>query len=1599
MTNWWAYKSARVPPRAPRVSIRPQPPEEQDEGGHWYEKGLKIATSPLREAGGFALGKIAEYSRKFVTPTTAWAVENIMEFDEKTGSYKLMLGKLDNPIDFLRSPIERHERTLFGNKIKDTTAVNPLRAYAGHDDEMDRAEQYMTQFDPLTRFTLETVFDPTVILTTGSSIGAKSLIKMGAQNLAKGESGLAAVEGLLNQRRTLKTLFGEHDDLLRWLREHPGDPMAKSMLGAGAILNVMNGLPEVMLDSFFKLGAKPISKFPTLHMTITETENGLRLRPILGKMADQSPRSKVEMSVQGAHQLIENTKRAVLRESPDLYDMQEVNQKVLQRIADPATDFSDIGGFAEETHKVIHEQNVYLQDLIERASPLTNDHAAYIEKDLQERVAEAFMKKYNIAGKTLSKDEIKLFGKQAGMEEETIDILTKTGAKDVDMLPGWQKVAAKALNVERGHKFFRNKLAATWMSGVLMSPYYLVQNLITDPLFSGFRYMSSPEQFRLEFARAPHTVINHLANRGGLARRLEFTGQDIDDIYKMMRDGEIFGHEIGQMGQGMSNAQHFLKTSNKYTSGGIIMDAYDKILGYARRTGIIGDDTRNLLHGLPLIPHQGAAMVDDKSWLGIYSNAIKKKYNESLALHRNPQISAMVPESEQIIQDLIDMGVPAAKANTVGLRYLTSSSPEEFIEGARAISGINPADLLSIDHYSDNLLFSRDISKRITNAVKNHYGFTREQLISGRTVLEGGVEKRIEGLDEIFRNGVREEQINTMNWTKDAFPQMIDRLVDDASLTPAIGDFIKSINHVHTDIFDRLHDYGIKALGSKKVTSRDVRVWGDINLRNTNARQQLAHLIHDATIGAQEGSFRIAYKRRDLASIAVRKAGDDVSSLMDNFSKARSEALFDRTGSRKAWGDFRSKYDLDNVLPESPDVDALDNFIKTKQDEVWSNHFDDTRSILGIQGNAMRWENRTFEGLHDNLQRYTRDVMELADNAAAHENTIMHYVTNMDELPHSNLEIGAELQALQDKASRYGVDIANEQMGNFYSGMTSLDETLAWALPFARFGVRVATTGPRTMARYPGMASAFYRWQHGSEKIPAPVPSWMPLVGNLWFNPMGAMAPYQQFKGITDERVFGEDFGQQIQSNLGAMGFNPNPLLIGASNLLGNEEGSGTLFPMQKAIRGGTLLPDPLSAPFEGGDIIMNKIRAALYGGSEEDTQLTREIEKQLVDNGLNPATTPKGSDEWNNAKREVIARQAFDYGVGNTIREFPKERVELAKAETKALVAAGISNEMQVALRRQGKSAYSLLNSEQKEKVIAAIGEENFQNRASITPIGLNAKERNQWHSIQVYYAVRHISEQQKDENIKAIGQDLLDGKISGQVYRDKIRDENQNHFIVIESQKRSILSEIHGDDVLDVDKFDSNKIDELFERMRLDIKRASGRELTSTRLPEDEALDQYRSIIPTNYMDTITGDIDWTKWDNARQSFLVSQPLDIQSYIDKIEERRKTRDPVEAKFEEAKAQYEEQQLIPRYKGISPSEQQIALDGIKLLRGLTDRGKTRSEALVLIQQASPRMAILTRIALKNPNPAYKKYRERHPLLQIFFSDSAVPSDILPTQL
>lgn len=1602
MTLWWEYKSARVPPRASIVRQPIRPPEPEPEEGEWYKKGLKTVTSPLRKAGAFALDKLGDYNRRFVTPSAAWATENLMEFDEATGSYKLMIGRLDNPIDFLQHPIQKQRRTLFGNKIPESTAINPLKAYNGDDNEIERAEKYMSQFDPLTRFVLEGVFDPTVILTTGSAMGARGLISLGAKNLSKSKAELDVLKAALGQRGALKTIMGEHDDMFRWLREHPGDNMSKAMLGTGTIMNVLNGLPETMLDTFFKMAAKPISKVPALRMTIQETEHGIRLKPTLdfeSTLAQQSPRSKVEMSIQASHQLVETTKRAVMMENPSL-DMLDINQEIMRRIADPKTDFSGVGGFAEEAHKVIHESGVYMDDLVERASPLINDHRAFLEKDLQERIAGAFMSKYKLAGKALDPEEIKRLGKLGGMTDETIAALVETGAKDVDLLPNWQKIAAKGLNLEKGHKFFRNKLAATWMSGVLMSPFYLVQNLVTDPLFSGFKYTSSPEAFRLEFARSPHTIINHLANRGGLARRMEMTGQDIDDVYKMMRDGEIFGQEVGQMGQPMANA--FLKTQNKYTGGGYVMENYDKLINYGQRVGLYGDGTRNALHGFPLIPQQGASMADDRFWLGVYGSAIKKKYNEGLLFHPNPRINKMVAESEQIGYDLQQMGVPKAQADIFSRRYLTSTSVEELKEGARAISGLKPSDLIHIDQYSDNLLFSRDITKRVQDAVNNHYGFTREQLISGRTItLKDGTSQRIEGLDEIFRVGLRDEQVKTMQWAWRAFPAKIDNLIDDAELSPAMNDYLRSINSSYTESMQRLDDYGVKILTHPKSSARDVRVWGDINLRNLNARQQLAHVVKDAIDGAGDGSFRVNWKNKQRISLAVRDAGDNMSGLMDDFAKARKQGLAkitDTSIDRKAWGDFRAKYDIDNVLPETPDIDALDNFIKTKQDEVWSDHFDEVRGILGVQGNTMRFENRTFEGYNQILQRYTRDVMELTDNQAARQSTLMAYVNGMENLPHVDPEIGAELARMQDISSRYGVDLANEQMGAFYNGTTNLDETLQWALPFARFGVRVATAGPRVIARNPELAPMFYRWQHGSEKVQSPIPSWMPMVGNLWFNPMGAMAPYQQFQAMTNPRTFGEDFGQQLTSEIGKMGFSPSPLLAAGMNIAGNEESFGPLFPGQKAIRGLGQTLGPAGIPFEGADLIMNKIRAAVYGGPEEDISLTREVERQLVDNGLNPATTPRDSDEWANAKREVIRRQAgeFMFGAG-IVREFPKERIEMAQTEAKAIAAAGISTDMQAALRKEGKSAYSMLNGEQRDKVIAQIGEENFNNRAAITPAGLTTTERNRWHATQTYYAIRNVSEQQRDDNIRAIGQQLLDGEIDGNRYRELRGQEYANHTAVTDMQRRSVLAELYGDDILDANKFDEDKVFELFEKMRTDTRRAAGRNVDSTRLPEDEALDQFRSINPDK--DSITGEIDWAEWDNKKQSFLLSQPPSIQSYIEKIEERRTTRDPVEAKFAEAKQQYDAQQQIPRYLGMGPEEQLIARDGLKVLRGLQDRGYERKRALVLLQQASPQMAILTRIALRSPNPAYRKFRENHPLIQLFFSDSAIPSDVLPTKL
>jgi hypothetical protein len=955
--------------------------------------------------------------------------------------------------------------------------------------------------------------------------------------------------------------------------------------------------------------------------------------------------------------------------------------------------------------------------------------------------------------------------------------------------------------------------------------------------------------------------------------------------------------------------------------------------------------------------------------------------------------------ADESYNHLKSLGVPKKYAEAVSRLELNARNKQEYLDGIRSILAGNPAKGMDWTPLDPAMYPDPELIEAVNKSISDHWKQGIGDVQSGKKVQtfneRGEPEvKVIPGLDEIKRKMLPAKVVRNVETSIPMMRETMYSMIDDVGSQSAKTTLRTIVDDTYNELA-RLEAILKKPMTHKKAKAMDAAFYGDLYLRTAVTRQSINRFLTDAIESVAQDPSQIAHWSRNRPRIGQggTRFMQEASSFIEDSQKLRTSLLKKpikaelATGelrSRQAWGNFRDKYNLEDVLPEMPDMDALRDVVREGTNSKFNNYIDFLYSTMKVEGEDLPVEMNWFQKMHAEVDGYAKQAQEIADFQAASSSPAYQWaLSRADELPQNDPAIAAALNKESQKAVNDAYDLSTERMGDFYEGTTNLDELLAWFFPFNRFATRVASLGPRALSRNVPLMPAFYRWQHASEKEFGPVPGWAPLVGNISFNPMGGLAPYQQYQALTDPRVYGEGLVERGLKATGTAGFGAGPGLTAILSQIGQIEPEGDLVPGQKVLRAA----EAYGLPGAGlSDRFLTTLGNTLYG-TEGNPAFDRQIEQSLADMGLNPGEVAQGSPEWNAAKDEAAKVQGFNYFLsGAALNEIPTERIEFAKKEAEALLDQGISKDEQIGLRRAEKSPWDLLNSEQKEAVVQQIGEEEFRARTASTPRGLNRQERELYHGMQTYYASLNINKSTLDNEVREIGQRLAEGAITGQEYREQRRMAYLAYGEQIGTVKRVALSRLYGADILNANKFDEETVEEMWQEARDDLRVSSGKEIKRTLFEEDEALDDYRSIQPELFLDPVTGEIDWDSWSNFKQGFLDLQPAGTRQYIQNIEDRRISRDPVEQEYEQAKTLMDEYQSLPRYIGMTPEEENIAYQSLRVLGIMEAQGVEERQAMNTIRQEDPEAFRLMRKAMRGRNPQRKKYWDANPLLAVFFS-------------
>lgn len=1624
--KWWEVKPANAPPTIKPISAdlatledaRRQVIEEQEvkaqEGKGSFFSGLgKAALSPLKAAGKQTLEWLEDYERRFVAPTAVWAIGNLAELNANIGTI--------NPANiFQEGAVFNRGKTLFGRDFSDLPDINPLAAYNGDDEEIEKAYNYFTNELSLgEQLTYGLVFDPTSWIGVGVGGAAKLMTKGGLKLLGQSGKMAQSLESLTSARtvasklrttggRSLIGIDGELDNLIAGLNKSRSkvgqaaigleqEQAARAMIGAASLMNFMVGTPEIMLDNFLRSAVRPLGKVPFIpRLALEEIDGAPRLKVQLVGVGPRSARSELDMAFRDTSHLVDAVKmRAEAELGVDLAtDYREVDRKIIEILQ--RTDLEFPSPHATAAYRSIHDTD--LVDLNKFATQVDDNRPLdWVLRDLGEDIMNARVSEFGIGTKEMVE---KLEGFRIGWDK---------GFKWDINSRGMSRVVANLAGLPEGRRFFRNKIAATWMWGVLYSPFYIIQQPMTNMMNSGMKTALSPKLNRLTYGEGSDAVINAMVDRADLRIRLGLTSDPVKDALKA--EDVFSATEYGTLSMMLDNQQK---------SGGLVVEVFDKGAEAVRKLpggSVIADGMRAGTR----MPRALAQGNDDNAFRAVYEHMMGNEITRRIATHPDPEVAAIFHESQNIYKDLRQAGVGQAEAKAVSMRYITATSPDDFSSTIRDISKMSFADKMGL----------------INQNGKSMRPDWLQSAIHENAVASGGGGRRFtKGQDRIFRleypRQLKQFSEDTREWMR-AGPQAHIDAEGNPSFTLHHNSQMDILDDIEDDIFPRMifpepekpPTTSAELRKVKTPRGNDVKLWGDVAIRQNGAKT--AHNTLMAHVVESYKEDPVPFMRKWNGSEASRNArtqqfGVQQKSFLNDVNEVRWEFIKSGGQERKEWGNFRIKWGAQADLVADPNMDAIANFVRKRQNDDLRGYFAKHYDELGIHGEDVNLVVTHSQGIFDDIALSSRQALRDLDGAGARTNAVVRAGQRaIDNSPKRwNPNTAQEAGRILEESSAKSADYATERMGDFWSGNTNLDEMLSWWVPFSRFGTRAMSMSLRSAARYPPLAPAFYRWSHASEKEQSPIPGWIPLSGDVWANPLGATAAFQLFEAFTGSRkVFGGNDLERLQSSLGLIGLAPGPPTIAAARLFTDTELQGSLFPAQRfttqPIAHGVDLEGTSDLPFIPGGIpnkfnpflqiadhlsaipgaavperILESISSAIYGEGSEP-QIDRETQQVLADKGFDPQAVAKDSDEYKKARSEAITMRMTNFlGAGLTLREIPEERIQYAQKVTNILAKEGIPQEMQLRMRRKGDSPWNRLNSEQVDSVIQQIGEDEFTNRTNVTPFGLNREERQVWRSINAYFAISHTEASTMDNDIAAAGQDLFNGVISGKEYRDRRSQAFDNFFAILDAQKRSALALVVGNDVFDREEWPRELVNQEFVRMQTKLKVSRGGKIDEILLPEDVALDIYRNISPDTFENPITGEVDWDAWADTREFFIQLQEPGIQKFIERANNRREERDPVEATFTAAKELMDIYQSIPQFLGLDDEESDLATQGLAFVSAAQDVGATREQAFFMLAQEDPTTAIMARIALKTRNPERQRYWEENPILSLFFGNDVL---------
>jgi len=1443
-------------------------------------------------------------------------------------------------------------------------AVNPLAAWAGSKKDIDKGEEVMSKLHPAARLALEFASDPLFWGTLPLTMGGGTLASLTAKGAV-----LGAAEGASAAEKAMLVL----------------NTMGRGMETIGYIPD------RIVSTALSKTVGAAVSKLPLLPVS---TIKG-------GKMA-------FEMAPLGELRRIDKVRRlpsdaaSALRTTALHFAEEGEERLALRRTLTHLVD----GTLPDEVKgSLVRLQREALDELAPRAKEL--NLTKYIER------------------LGLPDDSPLSIAYEIGSDLQKA-VASKWG---IPLRPTTQQV------MDMGNRMYRS-LTQTVVWSLLWTPNYVIQNFVTDLLFGGplalFAGVRAGRLAKLMGPElAPEVARSEIAQRTAAVLPSTLRKTDRLALWKEAEDAVGLNTALAHANVGDLTTGPFMALPGANRETGWFVNPISKFVNATDAELGAADTVRNSIlnkfaKGLETVamgPLKLGQALDSNVYRGVFERQFNRLlYENAIA---NPDAAGLWAFLRQLEKSPTFRALDPDLRQAFVIKAQRVTQPEELEQFVKQIIPLT-ADFVAPAAFPSRFPYAEQLGDRFYQRVSTFLTETGGKPQRWRDIERGTAGPFLrKDIPQIAVQQAREQANVQQSYLKALAKERGFSKVDQASITG-------EAEGIFGPIRSWLDDFERMATSKEGLTLGETQTMMTKHLRREWGRQALARHMQEllANPDLSAGDILRQFKRvhEDTASIftAVRRYEDVVGS-----GAARLSRLI-KGGTPKAetaWREFGEEFGLTHELgPLDIDdvagsVTKLWHTVHQVIDREWTRGYAAKFTALGIRDPV------PVEGFFPDMVRSFYDMTRAMMNERMGVLAQFQSGEVAKTLTQAGKAFADQFRALPiqarkgyalgvAKAGNEAVAFANSIMGDFYRGVNNFDDIARHIFPFIRWTTRAPGMVSRYVTRNPWFMPATSRWVTETEKEQLPYfGAWMPVahvpfVGTILAEPLRQFAAYQMIRPLVGApQIFGRGPVQQALSTLGVAGAFPGPIAQAAVSRLTGEPVSptGEIVPWQRALTQPLKVAgEELSALAENAGLPFSDAAKALglpedlladladlaYGKTSQNI-FERDIERELADKGYDIAEIGKDSPEWRNATHAVMARHTIRFMLP-MFQPVSDEALDFTRRQAEAFMRVGVSQAEQIALRREGKSPWELLNRDQAAQVSKIIGEDEIRRRAKITPLGLTEPEARLWYSVQSARALEQVKYGEMHDKLAELGLAFQAGQITGREYREQRGTLKETNYLERQEIRRTTIAQQKGKGGTEfAAQLGDEQIREEWQVLKQSLRTTLGAAAPTDLKPEDEALELYYDIRAENYK-LPDGEIDWIAYRDAQDSLLMSLPSGYANYILQYEKRFIKDLPVEQRYERTLDEFDQYKRIPRHLGVTPQEEWIVYSVDNYVQTLQSRYRqltlgqdslSNEYAIAYLHRhglITGQQAILYMQAQKKPNPASEAFKYAHPDLMLF---------------